>query len=156
MLFRPEQKHRSSGENHISIPVASRNRDVNDSFASAKLAAADLNGHIEIATAACRPDVRILFQAGGNAKRIPDAIPEPRLLPHSNGECGWNARKRRCPPQLAILLRHERMALAEASQAGTNFRSGGSQATRNFSNRRRLFVAKEMAVNKQAQAAVEF
>jgi hypothetical protein len=37
-----------------------------------------------------------------------------------------------------------------------DFCGGGPQAARDFSNRRTLFVAKEMAVNKKAQAVVEF
>src|SRR4029077_16150001 len=149
VLFRPEQEHCSSGEHNVPVPMARGNGDVNGSFASAKLAAADLNWHIKIATTARRTDLRILIQAGGNAKRIPYAIPEPRLLPPLDRAARRNAENRCSPPQLTVLLCHEGMALAQARQAVTDFRSGGSQAARHLGDGGASLAVQQVAINRK-------
>ena len=77
MLLRPEQEHGSSGKGDVLVPVAGRDRDVDDSLAGKELSLPYLNRHPGVAAAAGSLDTRAFAEHSRDSKRIPNAVCEP-------------------------------------------------------------------------------
>src|SRR5262249_11292771 len=93
-----EQKHGSSSKNHIFVPVAGRQGDVNNPVILQQFAPPSPELHLVIAASAGRINLCIVFQHGGNAECIPNAVAPPGALFNADRKRCRDRRKRRNPP----------------------------------------------------------
>ena len=128
---------------------------MNDPALGSNFSGPDLDRHVVVTTGAGGADQRIFPKHSGNAKRVPDAVSEPRLPSDSDRKRRRNTGEGRSPPKFSVFLGHEGVALAEPVDSGSNALYGGSQTFSHLRKGRRLFVAKKIAIDEQPKALVE-